>query len=201
MYPRDRIQSIMSDEKRLLLHACCAPCTIYPLERLVQSGWQVTVYFYNPNIHPFIEFETRFEALREYCDRQHVALIADADYDVYDFIHRAGIDDTARCRACYRMRLDRTIRRAAQDGFDAVSTTLLFSIYQDHESIHELGDELSRDKGVEFYYEDFRPGWDEGRRLSRTLGMYQQKYCGCIFSEQNRYEKKIKRLSHSMRTP
>jgi len=191
----------MSDEKKLLLHACCAPCTIYPLGRLIQSGWQVTVYFYNPNIHPFTEFETRFEALREYCSGKHIPLIADVGYDVYDFVRRAGIDDDYRCRACYRMRLEQTIRRAVQDGFDAVSTTLLFSIYQDHESIRELGDELSSGGGIKFYYEDFRSGWDEGRRLSRNLGMYRQKYCGCIFSEQNRYEKKIKRLTHSVRTP
>jgi len=191
----------MGDERKLLLHACCAPCTIYPLERLIRSGWQVTVYFYNPNIHPFTEFETRFEALREYCDSQNTPLIADADYDVYDFVRRAGIDDGARCRACYRMRLGQTIRRAVQDGFDAATTTLLFSVYQDHEAIRGLGEELSHDTGVDFYYEDFRPGWDEGQRLSRNLGVYRQKYCGCIFSEQNRYEKKIKRLTHSMRTP
>ncbi|MBN1883712.1 MAG: epoxyqueuosine reductase QueH [Deltaproteobacteria bacterium] len=190
----------MSDEKKLLLHACCAPCTIYPLGRLEKSGWRVTVYFYNPNIHPFTEFETRFEAVEEYCDGRNTSFAADLDYDVYEFVRKAGIDDGARCLACYRMRLEQTIRRAAQEGYDAVSTTLLFSIYQDHEAIRTLGEELSRDAGIEFYYEDFRAGWDEGRRLSRDLGMYQQKYCGCIFSEQNRYEKKIKRLRHSVRT-
>jgi hypothetical protein len=190
----------MGDERRLLLHACCAPCTIYPLERLEEAGWRVTVYFYNPNIHPFTEFEARFEAVRDYCEGRNVPLIADLDYDVYEFIRTAGIDDGSRCLACYRMRLERTIRRAAEDGFDAVTTTLLFSRYQDHEGIHTLGGELSREAGVEFSYEDFRPGWDEGQQRSRDLGMYRQKYCGCIFSEQNRYEKKIQRLSHSTRT-
>jgi len=191
----------MSDEKTLLLHACCAPCTVYPLDRLMQSGWQVTVYFYNPNIHPFTEFETRFHALREYCDERGVPLIADPDYDVYGFIQRAGTDDSSRCLACYRMRLDRTIERAVREGFDAATTTLLFSIYQDHEGIKRLGGELAREAGITFYSEDFRTGWDEGRRRSRSLGMYQQKYCGCVFSEQNRYEKRIKRLTDSMRTP
>jgi predicted adenine nucleotide alpha hydrolase (AANH) superfamily ATPase len=191
----------MSDEKKLLLHACCAPCIIHPLERARQSGWQVTVYFYNPNIHPFTEFEKRFEAVRDYCEKQNVPLIADPDYDVYEFIRTAGIDDGERCRACYRMRLERTIRRASEGGFNAATTTLLYSRYQDHDGIREFGDELSREAGIGFYYEDFRAGWDEGQQRSRDLGMYRQKYCGCIFSEQNRYEKKIHRLTHSARTP
>jgi predicted adenine nucleotide alpha hydrolase (AANH) superfamily ATPase len=111
------------------------------------------------------------------------------------------MDDGDRCLACYRMRLDRAMKRAVRDGFDAVTTTLFFSIYQDHEGIRTLGEGLSREAGILFYYEDFRPGWNEGRRRSRSLGIYQQKYCGCVFSEQNRYEERIKRLANSMRTP
>jgi epoxyqueuosine reductase len=184
---------------RMLLHSCCAPCTLYPFDRLQARGFAVTGFFYNPNIHPFSEFEKRFVAVSEFYHTAQRPLIVDASYDVSGFIRAVLGSPNRRCETCWRMRLKAAAERAGEMGMDAVTTTLLFSIYQDHDVVAGIGREEAEDAGVEFYYEDFRVGWHEGQRRARELSIYRQKYCGCIFSEEERYRKKIAALMEQER--
>lgn len=175
---------------RILLHNCCGPCTIYPLSRLRRQGHQVHGYFYNPNIHPFTEWQKRRSALLEYAEQNALPVIVDRQgYDLEHYLRQVVHREAVRCRFCYAMRLRRAAAVARRGGFDAFSTTLLVSPYQKHELIRETGLAAAEEAGVPFYYEDFRPGYREATEISRSLGMYRQQYCGCIFSEKERYYK------------
>jgi hypothetical protein len=184
---------------RILLHSCCAPCTIYPLDRLRSEGIVVTGFFRNPNIHPFSEFEKRLLAVSDYYLAEGHELIVDAAYDVSAFIEAVFRWGVRRCETCWRIRLRAAAEKAAEIGADAVTTTLLYSIYQDHDAVAGIGREEARDAGVGFHYEDFRVGWSEGQRRARAFSIYRQKYCGCIFSEEERYRKKIAALMDQKR--
>jgi hypothetical protein len=172
---------------KVLLHICCAPCTIYPLKVLRGEGHEVTGFFYNPNIHPSTEFHRRQEALAAYGRVALLPLIMDSSYDFEAFIEAVLPLGADRCPVCYRMRLDRTFRRAVEEGADAVCATLLYSRYQRHEAIAAIAEELSAKYAVPFLYRDFRKGWKEGQEGARRLNIYRQSYCGCIFSEHERF--------------
>ena len=179
---------------KVLLHSCCAPCTIYPQKVLRDAGWDIIGYFYNPNIHPFTEFEKRLTAVRDYYQEIDLPLIIDASYDVEAFLRRVLSAGDVRCNECYRMRLNATAVRAKKIGAGSFTSTLFYSRYQDHEVLNKIAGEVSDAVGIDFLYIDFRTGWEEGQRVSRETGIYRQKYCGCIISEQERYKKKISRL-------
>lgn len=178
---------------RILLHTCCGPCTIYPLARLRQQGHQVTGYFYNPNIHPFQEFTRRLAALRELATAAEFDVLYEERYGLQDFLRQVVFKEQERCGICYAMRLGEVARLAVAQGFDAFSTTLLYSRYQQHGEIRRQGEELAQRLGLIFHYEDFREGWQEGIDRSLAMGLYRQPYCGCIYSEQERYDKKMKK--------
>ncbi|MFO7606084.1 MAG: epoxyqueuosine reductase QueH [Desulfurivibrionaceae bacterium] len=177
----------------ILLHVCCGPCTTYPLRILREEGHQVRGYFYNPNIHPFREFKRRIEALEELCRREHVVVDYQREYGLKEYLRRVVHNEERRCLLCYEMRLVETVRKAKELGVDAFSTTLLYSRYQQHETIRKLAEQLAADYGIAFYYRDFREGWQEGIDLAVELGIYRQPYCGCIYSEQERYDKKFRK--------
>jgi len=172
---------------RILLHICCAPCSIYSVRELRREGAEVSGYFYNPNIHPYTEFSKRLSTLKEYAKIALLPLSVDDSYELDRFLEGALASGKDRCLSCYRMRLERAFEKAAQGDFDALTTTLLYSRYQRHDDIRRIGEELSGDFGVPFLYRDFRTGWQEGIEGSKKLGMYRQQYCGCIFSERERY--------------
>ncbi len=174
---------------KLLLHICCAPCTIYPLEILRKEAGRIEGLFFNPNIHPYLEYKKRLETLREYATREGLAVEEADDYPIEDFLQKTSFMGTDRCSYCYEVRLRRTAAQAKKGRFDAFTTTLLFSRYQKHDLIRHTGEAISRDIDVPFYYRDFRVGWEEGNRRSREMEMYRQKYCGCIFSEKERFYK------------
>lgn len=175
---------------KVLLHACCAPCTIYPLKALRAEGFNPTGIFFNPNIHPFVEYEKRLEAIRQYAADSGMELEVAEGYPVEAYFRSISFNELDRCKYCYRLRLEETAKRAVEGGFEAFTTTLLYSKYQRHELIRDLADSVSRESGVRFLYRDFRKGWQEGVDLSKGLNMYRQKYCGCIYSERERYLKK-----------
>ena len=175
--------------KKVLLHICCAPCSIYTLKRLRAEGAEVTGYFYNPNIHPYTEFLRRLQTLENYAGVSLLPLTVDKSYDLETFLKGALEYGKDRCFFCCRMRLEKTFQKGAAEGFDAVTTTLLYSKYQRHDDIKAVGEELSGFYGIEFLYEDFRKGWQEGVEESKRLNMYRQQYCGCIFSERDRFER------------
>lgn len=176
---------------RVLLHTCCAPCLIYPLDVLRSEGNEVTGYYFNPNIHPASEYEKRLKLVEEYCKELELQLVTEV-YDPLVYLVRiAGHEGKPeRCEHCFWLRLERTASSAKDWGFQAFSTTLLVSPHQKHELIRKVGEEISDRLEISFLYQDWRPGYREAANKSRELGMYRQKYCGCVFSERERAETK-----------
>jgi len=172
---------------RILLHACCAPCTIYPLSVLRDEAARVHAYFYNPHIQPWQEFDRRLKTLESYAVDEKLPLIVRKDYDPVTFFRQIAFRETNRCLYCYALRLNAAAGLARKSGFDAFTTTLLYSRQQKHELVVSLAEEASRKHGVPFYYKDFRVGWKEGQERARSLGIYRQQYCGCIYSEMERF--------------
>lgn len=172
---------------KMLLHICCGPCSIYPLEYLKKNEIEVHGYFYNPNIHPYTEYERRRAALEKYAGDIELPVIFDNNYRLEEFLRRVVHRETDRCQFCYAMRLEQAVKVARKGRFDCFSTTLLVSPYQKHDIIKEIGTAMGNKYGIPFYYVDFREGYREGAARSRDLGMYRQQYCGCIYSEKERY--------------
>lgn len=176
---------------KILLHICCAPCTIYPLRILRQEAHEIDGLFYNPNIHPYLEYRRRLDTLVSYADQEGLEVFHGEDYPLELFLRQVAFREGERCRFCYHLRLFRTAALAKREGYDAFTTTLLYSRYQKHDLIREVAGAAAEAEGIPFLYRDFREGWSEGVRLSREMGMYRQPYCGCIYSEKERYGRAI----------
>ena len=172
---------------KLLLHICCAPCSVMCIETLRDEGILPTCFWYNPNIHPVTEYKMRKNTLVRYAQDIHMPLIVENDYGLREFVTHVAGDIEHRCGYCYLCRLEETARYAAENGFDAFSTTLLISPYQKHNLIIKVGEKMAEKYGVSFLYRDFRPYFKEGQERAKELGLYRQKYCGCVFSEEDRY--------------
>ncbi len=175
---------------KLLLHTCCAPCSIYPVEVLRQMGMDVMGFFFRYNIHPFQECLKREETLKEYSKSIDLKVIYQQDYKIEEFLQSIVFRETDRCRICYHNRLLQTALIARKGDFEAFSTTLLYSRFQNHEVIRETGEAVAKKCGVRFFYHDFREGWKSGIEESKRLNLYRQQYCGCIYSEKERFFKK-----------
>ena len=173
------------DEKKVLLHVCCAPCATFTAQYLREQGADVTGFWYNPNIHPYSEHERRRETLREYAEQIALPVIWEPGYDMPAFLQAVcgHEQQDERCLICYRMRLARAARVAAERGFDAFTTTLLISPYQDLDAIERIGHELAEAHGIIFYFENLRRGFAEHHQMAREHDLYRQHYCGCIYSE------------------
>lgn len=178
---------------RVLLHTCCAPCSVYCVDSLRSEGIEPVSFWYNPNIHPYQEYKARRDTLKDYAQRIGMELRIREDYGLRQFVQAVAGDIEHRCGYCYTSRMEETARYAAEHGFTHFSTTLLVSPYQDHDGIRRASQELAERYGVQFLYRDFRPGFREGQAKAREAGLYMQKYCGCVFSEEDRYVKQIKR--------
>jgi hypothetical protein len=172
---------------KILLHLCCAPCAVYPVDRLRSEGFSVMAYFHRSNIHPYTECLKRAEAVRQYAEKEDLRVIYEQGYDLEGFIRNMVFREAMRCRICYHERLKAAAHIARHGKFDCFTSTLLYSRHQSHETIREIGDSLGRQMGVPFHYEDFREGWKQGIDASRRLGLYRQQYCGCIYSEKERF--------------
>lgn len=171
----------------ILLHSCCGPCSTYVVDDLQSQGLDVSLFWYNPNVHPFREHELRREAVLEFSSVRNLPLIVEDSYDMIAYFRSVVGHESERCPHCYRLRLSKTAEAASRGGFDAFTTTLLISPYQRHDLLRKIGDDLGREWGVVFHYRDFRPGFRESHRLSREMGLYHQGYCGCVYSEWERY--------------
>jgi predicted adenine nucleotide alpha hydrolase (AANH) superfamily ATPase len=154
---------------------------------LRKNRHDVTGYFFNHNIHPFSEYKKRLDALKDYAQKEALDVIYDESYDIEEFLQKIAFNERNRCRICYLMRLESTAILAEEGGYDAFTTTMLYSKYQDHEMVKSIGMNLSKEYDVKFFYEDFRAGWGRGIKMSKKIGMYRQQYCGCIYSERERY--------------
>jgi len=172
---------------KVLLHICCANCAIYPVKVLREENHQVHGYFFNHNIHPFQEFQRRLATVKDYAGRVELEVLCREDYFLDEFLAQVARNPFSRCDYCYHSRLEAAARTAVEQGCDAFSTTLLYSRYQQHETIRKHGEVLARHYGLDFLYRDFRVGWREGIETSKAMGLYRQQYCGCIYSERDRY--------------
>ena len=177
---------------KTLMHICCAPCANMPIEVLRTDGIEVAGYWYNPNIHPFTEYRSRRNCLQKYAKTIELPLILKDEYGLRPFVREVAEDIDGRCVKCYEMRLYDTARQAAEGGFDSFTSSLFISPYQNHELMREVAERAAKEYNVEFLYRDFRPYFKEGQERARELEMYIQKFCGCVFSEQERYLKKSK---------
>ena len=177
---------------KTLLHICCAPCANQCIDVLRGDGMEVTGFWYNPNIHPFTEYRARRNCLREYAPTIELPLIEQDDYGLRPFVRAVAEDIEHRCIKCYEMRLFETARQAKEGGFDSFTSSLFISPYQNHELMKEVAERAAETYGVEFLYRDFREVFKAGQAFAREHEFYMQKYCGCVFSEEERYLKKNK---------
>ncbi len=168
---------------KLLMHMCCAPCSTYPLSVLRQEGIEPVGVFFNPNIHPIDEFERRKKTVEQFASLKSLDVKILDDFRQADWENFEGPSDD-RCTMCYSIRLRKAAELAAAEGFEAFTTSLLVSPYQKHDLIRELGEGFAAEYGISFYYMDFRPGFRQGQREAKEMGLYRQKYCGCIISLQ-----------------
>lgn len=177
----------------VLLHICCGPCTTYPLEVLKGEGIQVHGYFYNPNIHPYQEFRKRLEAVEQLASRTNLPVEYCREYGLRDYLRKVVFNEESRCGLCYDMRLREVVVKAKKMGADAFTSTLLYSRYQNHDLIRRIAEDLAEEHKIPFLYYDFRQGWQQGIEMSREMNLYRQPYCGCIYSEQERYDKHFRK--------
>ena len=179
---------------KTLLHICCAPCANQCIEVLRTDGFAVTGFWYNPNIHPFTEYRARRNTLRDYAAAIDLPLLEKNDYGLRPFVRAVAGDIDNRCIRCYEMRLFEAAKTAAEGGFDSFTSSLFISPYQNHDLMRETAQRAAKEYGVAFLYRDFRPYFRAGQEKARELGFYMQKYCGCVFSEEERYLKASKIL-------
>jgi len=172
----------------LLLHVCCAPCLTVVHRELAREGFSVSGHFFNPNIHPWKEWKRRRDAFSEYASHLGMETIIDDSYPLEECLKRFLAVEN-RCEECFGWRLIKTAEAAAETGAQAFSTTLSVSPYQDHDLLKEMGRRAQDAHHVEFIYRDFRDLYRESVDISRAMDMYRQPYCGCVFSERDRYLK------------
>jgi predicted adenine nucleotide alpha hydrolase (AANH) superfamily ATPase len=186
-----------------LLHICCAPCAIYPVEAMREEGHKVSGYFYNPNIHPYSEYLKRKSAVESFAGKTGLG-VAYGDYDVESYLQNIVYGEEAgstarakevRCPACWWMRLVKAAAYAGENGFEAFTTTLLGSPYQDTAAIQSIGHEVAKNAGLKFIAADFAKGFNEAHDRAKAEGIYCQNYCGCLFSEIERLDAKSRRAA------
>ena len=173
--------------KSVLIHCCCAHCAAYTVKHWRQQGYEVSALWYNPNIHPYTEHQHRLEAMQSLAQEMNLPLIVTEGYDMTTYFRQVAGHEAERCQYCFRLRLSKTVETALQRSFSAFTTTLLISPQQKHELLHEIGNKLAEEKGIEFLYADFRKRYSNSRHTTKPLNLYRQQYCGCIYSEWERY--------------
>ena len=181
----------------LLLHICCAGCLCAPLEELRREKIHVHGYFYNPNIHPLLEFRKRLKAMRIFQESDPIKIDYCEEYGLREYLKGVDYEGNNRCEDCYRLRLRNTANYAKEKGFDAFCSTLLFSKQQDHEKIKEIGEQISEEVGISFEYKDYRHLCECSHEIAKKKMLYRQSYCGCIFSEYERYKDTTRNLYES----
>ncbi len=183
---------------KILFHVCCSNCALYSIRILQAEGHDLTGFWYNPNIHPLEEYGFRLDSLKKLSADWQVKVLYNEEYNTEEFFEHVS-PSPERCRACYALRLEKTAAKARDEGFEAFSTTLLISPYQDFDQIAITGQRFAEEYSVTFYLKDLRPYFRESMNLARKLGFYRQKYCGCIYSKEEKENavraKEMKRVS------
>ena len=196
----DKTLSTLTERKKLLLHACCAPCSSYVIEYL-SNYFDITIYYYNPNIHPQAEYERRLQELKAFLTRfpkaieTNIKLIVDS-YDTEDYFNATNVRNEVelqteremgeRCRRCYEFRMKRAWDYAEKNSYDYFTTTLSISPHKDSAKINKIGEELQANttSALHYLYSDFKKkgGFLRSLQISEDFGLYRQDYCGCVFS-------------------
>ncbi|MEA1971731.1 MAG: epoxyqueuosine reductase QueH [Candidatus Cloacimonadota bacterium] len=178
----------------MLVHICCAPCFIAPYKHLKENkDFEIYGFWFNPNIHPYTEYHKRKTAVFNFARENNIRMIWKDDYNLEDFLQKSAYREDNRCQHCYYDRLNYAAIIAKKGNFDFFTSSLLYSKYQKHKLIKSIGEEVSKKNEVKFYYQDFREYWKEGIKLSKGDGMYRQQYCGCIYSEKDRYQNQLQK--------
>lgn len=173
---------------KILIHICCAPCSIEVVDYFISQGIKVVGFFFNPYIHPYTEFKARYSCTKEYFEKNGIPLFENLSYQLEEYFEDSLFRGSERCRFCYKKRLEATAKMAEKSGFKYYTTTLLASTYQKHEWIQEIGKDQAKKSGIEFFDYDFRKVFREGLDKARKENLYMQQYCGCILSEKERYQ-------------
>jgi predicted adenine nucleotide alpha hydrolase (AANH) superfamily ATPase len=177
--------------KKLLIHVCCAHCAAYTAEYWRGQDYEVAGFWYNPNIHPFTEHQQRLESMKSLAQKKKLPLIIEPGYDMAEYFRRVAGHETERCRDCFELRLTKTAEAARENGYEAFTTTLLISPHQKHDLIKEVGDKVADEIGVSFLYTDLRKRYSDSRHITKPMDLYRQQYCGCLYSEWERYAQEI----------
>lgn len=175
---------------KLLMHICCSNCCLFPIRTLTSKGIDIVGLWFNPNIHPYTEYKSRLDSLNKLQNLWNLEIEYIDNYGLKEFIRSIVNKEDNRCQYCYYIRLEETAKTAKKMGLDGFTTSLLVSPYQKFDVIIKTAKDIGKKHGITFYDEDFRPGFYEGMKISKELGLYRQKYCGCIYSEMERYLKK-----------
>ena len=172
---------------KLLLHVCCAPCCTYPIKKL-RNQFDITAYFYGPNIHPEKEYKTRLLEFKNYCGKHHIKYI-EAPYEVEKWFELTkGLENEPergkRCAICYEMRMRKTAEYASKNNFEYFDTTLSLSPHKDFKLISEIGNKLATEFNVKYFGGNFKKedGFKKSVEISEKAGLYRQNYCGCVYS-------------------
>jgi predicted adenine nucleotide alpha hydrolase (AANH) superfamily ATPase len=177
-------------KNKVLIHVCCAHCAAYTIEHWRREGYEIAGFWYNPNIHPYSEHQQRLESMKSLAVQRDIPLFIAEGYDMPEYFRRVAGQEEERCRHCFELRLTKTAENAREKGYDAFTTTLLISPHQKHELIKEIGEKAAGGKGAAFLYADLRKRYSDSRHLTKPLDLYRQQYCGCVYSEWERYKEK-----------
>ncbi len=178
---------------KMVMHICCSNCAVYPVQTLLGRGVDIVGLWYNPNIHPYTEYQNRLGAVHRLHELWGLEMEYTDYYGLTGFLRNVVNNEGKRCEYCYSVRLEAAAVKAKELKADAFTTSLLVSPYQDFGIIKEMGQRMQEKHSVEFHFEDFRNGFNEGRRISGELGLYRQKYCGCIYSEMERFNGRMQK--------
>jgi len=171
----------------VLVHCCCVHCAAYTIDHWRRQKYEVSALWYNPNIHPFLEHQRRMEAMKSFALEVNLPLIIPGGYELIEYFRQVTGHESQRCQYCFRLRLSKTAEVAHQSGFNAFTTTLLISPQQKHDLLIEIGSEIAKEKNLDFLYADLRKRYSDSRRMTKGLNLYRQQYCGCVYSEWERY--------------
>ncbi|BAS31651.1 epoxyqueuosine reductase QueH [Dehalococcoides mccartyi] len=174
---------------KLLLHGCCAHCTAYSFKYWQEQGFEVSVYWYNPNIHPFTEHQNRLEAMVKLSQELSFELVTEPLYQMAEYFKKVAEKSDERCRTCFDMRLGQTAVYAARYGYEYFSSSLFISPHQKHQEAVFSAEAFAKETGVKFAYADLRKRYSDSRHITKPLDLYRQQYCGCIYSEYERFGK------------
>jgi len=174
--------------KKILCHACCAVCSLFPLQKMKQMEFDPVIYFYNPNIYPKAEYDRRLKELKKYCDKKEQTLIVEEDSPlVWDKAvegYEKEPERGERCKKCFYLRLEKTAQYAKKHNFDIITTTLTVSPHKKSKDIFEILDKITKKYNLEYLPCDFKKenGFLTTSRLADKEEFYRQKYCGCKYS-------------------